>query len=45
MVVYAENKSGQRFLVSANVGDSDVILVPSNPAEWKPFSVVRVACL
>jgi hypothetical protein len=40
-VVYVERTDGQRLLLCANVGDSDVILIPQNPHEWKRLSEVR----
>jgi serine/threonine protein phosphatase PrpC len=38
VVVFVENLQGDRFLVSANVGDSDVILVNPKHTDWRRFS-------
>jgi serine/threonine protein phosphatase PrpC len=40
VVVFVENLQGDRFLVSANVGDSDVILVNPKHTDWRRFSEV-----
>lgn len=42
LVVYVERVDGQRLLVCANVGDSDAILIPQNPHEWKRLSEVQM---